>query len=133
MFCSKCGQEIRDDAVVCVHCGASTAAAKPPVYNEPPVTERVPEPKNNGYAIAGFITSFFLTIVPLVLCIIGLVKVKTIHSGKGFAIAGIVITALKVVLSIASVIITIIIIKYFADTISDGFKNVIDSIIPGLF
>ena len=23
MFCSKCGQEIRDEAVVCVHCGCA--------------------------------------------------------------------------------------------------------------
>ncbi len=28
MFCSKCGQEIHDEAVVCVHCGCS-------VRNEP--------------------------------------------------------------------------------------------------
>ncbi len=25
MFCSKCGKEINDDAVICVHCGCATA------------------------------------------------------------------------------------------------------------
>jgi len=25
MFCSKCGKEISDEAVVCVHCGCATA------------------------------------------------------------------------------------------------------------
>ena len=25
MFCSKCGKEINDEAVVCVHCGCATA------------------------------------------------------------------------------------------------------------
>lgn len=25
MFCSKCGKEINDEAVVCVHCGCPTA------------------------------------------------------------------------------------------------------------
>ena len=25
MFCSKCGKEINDQAVVCVHCGCATA------------------------------------------------------------------------------------------------------------
>ena len=29
MFCSKCGKEINDEAVVCVHCGCATAK-----YNE---------------------------------------------------------------------------------------------------
>ena len=24
MFCSKCGKEINDDAVVCIHCGCAT-------------------------------------------------------------------------------------------------------------
>ena len=27
-FCSKCGKEIDDDAVVCVHCGVATAKMK---------------------------------------------------------------------------------------------------------
>ncbi len=25
MYCSKCGKEINDDAVICVHCGCATA------------------------------------------------------------------------------------------------------------
>lgn len=28
MFCHKCGKEIDDDAVVCIHCGASTKNLK---------------------------------------------------------------------------------------------------------
>ena len=28
MFCSKCGKEINDEAVVCVHCGCATANYK---------------------------------------------------------------------------------------------------------
>ena len=28
MFCSKCGKEINDDAVVCVHCGCATGNFK---------------------------------------------------------------------------------------------------------
>lgn len=28
MFCSKCGKEINDEAVVCVHCGCSTKNIK---------------------------------------------------------------------------------------------------------
>ena len=25
MFCSKCGKEINDEAVVCIHCGCPTS------------------------------------------------------------------------------------------------------------
>lgn len=28
MFCSKCGKEINDEAVVCVHCGCATSNLK---------------------------------------------------------------------------------------------------------
>lgn len=28
-FCSKCGKEIHDEAVICVHCGCSTGDSKP--------------------------------------------------------------------------------------------------------
>ena len=29
MFCKKCGKEINDDAVVCVHCGCAVDDKKP--------------------------------------------------------------------------------------------------------
>ena len=29
MFCSKCGKEIHDDAVICVHCGCAVNGRKP--------------------------------------------------------------------------------------------------------
>ncbi len=34
MLCKKCGEEIRDDAVVCVHCGCSVEAEKPVVKDK---------------------------------------------------------------------------------------------------
>ena len=33
MFCSKCGKEIHDEAVVCVHCGCPTANYQQNVKN----------------------------------------------------------------------------------------------------
>ena len=37
MFCSKCGKEINDDAVVCIHCGCGTEKynKKDEVSNQP--------------------------------------------------------------------------------------------------
>lgn len=34
MFCKKCGKEINDDAVVCVHCGCSVEDKKPVSNNQ---------------------------------------------------------------------------------------------------
>ena len=33
-FCRKCGKEIDDDAVICVHCGCATEKAARPSTNQ---------------------------------------------------------------------------------------------------
>ena len=45
MYCRKCGKEIMDDAVVCVHCGCSTK-------DTPAGQEDAP---NAGLAVLGFL------------------------------------------------------------------------------
>ena len=47
MFCKKCGKEILDDAVICVHCGCSTQDIKAALTN----TNDAP---STGMAILGF-------------------------------------------------------------------------------
>lgn len=47
MFCKKCGKEILDDAVICVHCGCSTQDNKAALTN----TNDAP---STGMAILGF-------------------------------------------------------------------------------
>lgn len=68
-----------------------------PMYNQ-----RVP--KNNGLAIAGFVTSLLCcSVVGLGLSIAGLLQINKdpqYQLGKGFAIAGIVISALGLVLTV---------------------------------
>jgi len=44
MYCKKCGNEIRDDAVVCIHCGCST-------QETPTATKDAP---STGMAVLGF-------------------------------------------------------------------------------
>lgn len=48
MFCTKCGKEINDQAVVCVHCGCAVENNKSPAVssNDAP---------NTGFAIIGFL------------------------------------------------------------------------------
>ena len=88
MFCSNCGREIADAAVICPHCGAATD--KP-----------APAEQKNTLAIVGFILSFFVPLVGLILSIIGLRKSAKLNgSGKKLAIAGIIISAGMIVFEI---------------------------------
>ena len=73
-FCSKCGKELVDDAVVCIHCGCSvagTCTANAPAEDAP----------NIGWAILGFL-------IPIVGLILYLVNKDTYpkkakSAGKG--------------------------------------------------
>lgn len=63
------------------------------------------EKKTNVWCLVGFIASFFLASAGLACSIVGLVQSKkTGEDGKGFAIAGIIIGALKLVLSVLFII-----------------------------
>ena len=47
MFCKKCGKEILDDAVICVHCGCST-------QNNNLVVANTNDAPSTGRAVLGF-------------------------------------------------------------------------------
>lgn len=58
----------------------------------------------NGLAIAGFVCSFFIAILGLILSIVGLVKInQTKEKGRGLAIAGIVISVVSMVFAFMTV------------------------------
>lgn len=59
MFCKKCGHEIMDDAVICVHCGCSTQASNPVVRN-------AYDAPSTGMAVLGF----FIPLAGLILWLI---------------------------------------------------------------
>lgn len=65
--------------------------------------------KTNTLAILGFIFSFLISIVGLILSILGLNKSKETNSGRGLSIAGIIISSISIVMSI----IVLIFIPYF--------------------
>ena len=109
-FCQYCGNKINAQAKFCPHCGASLQAqqswqAPPPAqniqYSQPVQPAQTTE--KNTIALVGFILSFFVPLAGLICSIIGLNKVplyRTENSRKGLAIAGIVISAVNLVLSI---------------------------------
>ena len=73
-FCSKCGKEIMDEAVICVHCGCATGKIDSPLTNE----EDAP---NTGFAVLGF----FIPVVGLILYLVNKDKTpkKARSAGKG--------------------------------------------------
>ena len=109
MFCKNCGKQIDDNSVVCPYCGAETksqATAQQPQYQQPqyqqpyqqPYQQQYSEKRSNSYAIAGFVLAFFFALLGLIFSIIGLRKVDECGgSGKGLAIAGIVLSILSMI------------------------------------
>lgn len=81
MFCKKCGKEIMDDAVICVHCGCSTQEKKE-------ITTSENDAPSTGMAVLGFL-------IPLVGLIVWLINKETKplmakSAGKGALIGFIV-------------------------------------------
>lgn len=95
-FCSNCGNELADQAVICPKCGVSTGQNAVAGNNNN---------ASNGMAIAGFVLSFFVPLLGLIFSILGLKKVKETSAGKGLATAGIIISSIALFIILISVII----------------------------
>ncbi len=89
-YCKNCGTQLDDNAYVCPTCGMRTD----------PVSAPVPTSTTNTFAIVGFILAFFMPLLGLIFSIIGLNKVKECNSGKGLAIAGIIISVAEWIIGI---------------------------------
>lgn len=98
MYCKTCGKEINENAVVCVNCGVLLDNATLEQINGQKESK-----KTNVCALVGFILSLVgfelgiyvspLIVAGFILSIIGLTQYKKTGVGKGFAIAGIAISA----------------------------------------
>lgn len=100
MYCKNCGNQIHDDAVVCVHCGC-------PVQQN--ATDKAcAKPKSNALAIIGFILSFLIPVAGLICSILGARQADT-DGGKykGLATAGIVISSILLAVEIVLAIIAV--------------------------
>ncbi len=87
MFCKHCGNEIDNNAIICTNCGAATDNIN---KTSPAAAQK------NTMALIGFILSFFMPLVGLILSIIGYQNVKKPEyagDGKSFAVAGMAISA----------------------------------------
>lgn len=130
MFCQHCGKQIEDDATFCPNCGAKVGSAPAPQGEKDEFFKDVPAPapvqqqqqqpvpqqtyqaqqpaKSNTLAMVGFIMSFFVAIAGLICSIIGLKQCnQTGEGGRGLAIAGIIISAVSMFMTLIGVIIII--------------------------
>lgn len=111
-YCTYCGKEICDDAVICTNCGG---LAEPNGIETPSTTladnqKTEQSTKCNILCILGFVLSFFFGIVGLILSCIGLSQAqKRNEKCQGLAIAGIVISCLAIV---AHIILFIMLLPY---------------------
>ena len=102
MFCQKCGKEILDEAVICVHCGCATGNQTP--NNANTVTTSTPTiSESSGLANSAILFAFLIPIVGLICGIIGTVKYKnpTYHNrskGAIFISVGVWILSMAIML-----------------------------------
>lgn len=107
-FCPNCGKELDNNAVFCPQCGTSFQSSNSISSNEK---------KSNGMATAGFILSFFFTLLGLIFSIIGLKKSKETNSGQGLSIAGIIISSLKMAIGLVLGIMMLVTVPTTVNTI----------------
>lgn len=79
MFCSNCGKEINDNAVICIHCGCLTSAANKVPANEDNTTTGIASPKATNalvYSILGLVLCW----IPLVGLVFSIVAFGIINN-----------------------------------------------------
>ncbi len=97
VFCPKCGRQYNMRQPYCPYCGSPTPSQQNVQQNNYYYRSyNVPQPQYNPLCIAGFVCSFLIAIVGLILSIIGMNQVK-ISGEKGYelAMAGIIISAVS--------------------------------------
>ena len=85
--------------------GAAPAPGAPPIYQyqqpvHPAYADPVMQPRTSGMAIAGFVLSFFCSLLGLIFSIIGYNECKNSNgavTGGGLALAGIIISIVGMV------------------------------------
>ena len=108
-FCTNCGNELREGDKACSNCGTMVDGSNTPSAPTQTVVnvQQVPSKQTNGMAVAGFVVSLVSSLlccgsfnfISLILSIIGLTQAKKMNgSGKGLAIAGIIISAIVMVI-----------------------------------
>lgn len=90
-YCSKCGKEIMDDAIICIHCGCSTGG------NSNNKAININDAPSIGFGFLGF----FFPLIGLILYLVNKdnYPLKAKSAGKG-ALIGVILNAVVIILYI---------------------------------
>ncbi len=107
-YCENCGTRLEDDQIVCPNCGwhnNMNPKDEPTGYINPDGEKAVVPTKNiNGFAIAGFVLSFFSPLLGIIFSGIGMSVAPKYKKGyKNLAIAGLAISIVLVLGAILAV------------------------------
>lgn len=98
-FCSKCGKEILDEAVICVHCGCAVQNSGANNLTTGTTVVEVNEANESStLSTCALVFSFLMPIVGLILGIVGACKYKT-SSYKTSCISAIILSIFMWLLS----------------------------------
>lgn len=113
MYCHNCGQQVDDSATFCPNCGIQLSNFR---------TDTRKQGENScTLALVGFILSFIIAIPGLICSIIAYRKcVDEKLNGKGYALAGIIISSVSIALSFIYIIYFVSIIGIFSYAIFYG-------------
>lgn len=104
MFCKYCGKEVEDRAVFCSNCGRQLA----PTVENPSFGQSAPSNQLCSLAVVGFVLSFFIALAGLICSAIAYGKCRDEKlSGEGFAVAGVAISIVSMVLAAIVIVVTI--------------------------
>ena len=94
-YCTKCGKEVHDEAVICIHCGCQIEGTQ--------ISKNPEDAPNTAFAILGF----FMPVVGLILYLVNMdtAPLRAKSAGQGALIGVCVSVALSVLIGsmIASV------------------------------
>ena len=76
-FCSKCGKQIMDEAVICVHCGCQVASVNNTTSSSHSVNSVGYPEESKTLSTCAIVFSFLIPILGFILGIIGACRYKT--------------------------------------------------------
>ena len=124
MNCGKCGKEVSEGENFCPNCGAALREQPKDDFLEG--AEDNIAGNTNGFAIAGFVCSFFIGLLGLIFSIIAMQQCREKkENGYGLAKAGMIISivtiALPIVYGIVSGIVLFSVFTNFLPEVTESF------------
>ena len=95
-YCQQCGSELKENSNFCEICVASTKEIQQNHYTNHDQNQYVyHEKKTNVMAIIGLITAFLIPLLGWIFGGIGLSNAKKCNSGRGLAIAALIVASVN--------------------------------------